>query len=166
MLVKISTIVTNSGLIQEQKRREVKIVQGERGLMGEEVLQLRHLEFEKCEKEWEVWLWLKELELKEKKLSLQVKLKELEVRSKDYPNAVGAAFDVSKYVKFLPDFQETMFNKYFLNFEKVASNLNWLKDKWVLLLGSLVSKTRKVYSFLPIEESSQYSVVKTVILEI
>ena len=75
-----------------------EMVRGERGLTGEEVLQLKRLGIEEREKEREARLRLKELEFKEKELSLQVKLKELEVRSKDRPEAVGATFDVSKYV--------------------------------------------------------------------
>jgi len=143
-----------------------EMVRGERGLTGDEVLQLKSLEFEEREKEREARFRLKELEFKEKELSLQVKLKELEVRSKDCPETVGASFDVSKYVKFIPDFWQTEVDKYFLHFEKVASNLKWPEDNWVLLLqSSLVGKAREVYSALSVEESAQYSVVKSAILK-
>ena len=143
-----------------------EMVRGERGLTCEEVLQLKRLEIEECEKEQEACLRLKELEFKEKELSLQVKLKELEVRSKDRPEAVGVAFDVSKYVKLVPDFWETEVDKYFLHFEKVASNLKWPEDNWALLLqSSLVGKAREVYAALSVDESAQYSVVKNAILK-
>ena len=79
---------------------------------------------------------------------------------------MGAVFDVSKYVKFVPDFQETEVDKYFLHFEKVASNLKWPADHWALLLqGSLVGKAREVYSALSVEESPQYPLVKNAILK-
>jgi len=75
---------------------------------------------------------------------------------------VGAAFDVSKYVKFVPDFWETEVNKYFLHSEKVASNLKWPEDHCALLpQSSLVGKAREVYSALSVEESSQYSLVQS-----
>ena len=109
---------------------------------------------------------MKELEFKEKELSLQLKIKELEVKSKDCHETVGAAFDVSNYVKFVPDFRETEVDKYFLHFEKVASNLKWPADHWALLLqSSLVGKAREVYSALSVEESSQYPLVKNAILK-
>ena len=79
---------------------------------------------------------------------------------------MGAAFDVSKYVKFVPDFRETEVDKYFLLFEKVANNLKWPEDNWALLLqSSLVGKAREVYAALSVDESAQYSVVKNAILK-
>ena len=48
----------------------------------------------------------------------------------------------------------------------MASNLKWPEDNWVLLLqSSLVGKAREVYSALSVEESAQYSVVKSAILK-
>ena len=122
-----------------------KIVRDERGLTGEKVLQLRRLELKEREKEREAWIGLKELELEEKELSLQLKIKELEVNSKESHVTPSAAFDASKYIKFVPDFWETEVDKYLLHFEKVASNLKWLEDHWALLLqSSLVGKAREV----------------------
>lgn len=72
-----------------------EIGRGEKGLTGEEVLQLKRLELEERDKEREARLRLKELEFKEKELNLQLKIKELEVKSKE---SHGAVFDVSKYV--------------------------------------------------------------------
>ena len=74
-------------------------------------------------------------------------------------------FDVSKHIKFVPDFRETEVDKYFLHFEKVAKNLKWPKDNWALLLqSSLVGKAREVYSALSVDDSSQYEIVKNAIL--
>ena len=79
-------------------------MRGERGLTGEEVLQLRHLKLKEREKERKVRLCLKDLELTEEELSLQLKIKELKVKSKESCENLSAAFDVSECIKFVPDF--------------------------------------------------------------
>ena len=97
---------------------------------------------------------MKELELREKELTFQVKIKELEAkvdRSIWGATKAGAMapFDVSKHIKFVPDFCENEVDKYFLHFEKVAKSLKWPEDNWALLLqSSLVGKAREVYSAL------------------
>ena len=54
-------------------------------------------------------------------------------------------FDVAKYIKLVPPFQEADVDEYFLHFEKVASNLKWPKDYWVMLLQSVpVGKAREI----------------------
>ena len=76
------------------------------------------------------------------------------------------SFDVSKHIKFVPDFRENKVDKYFLHFEKVAKSLKWPEDNWALLLqSSLVGKAREVYSALSVDESSQYETVKNTILK-
>ena len=101
-------------------------------MMGEELLQLKRLEMEERDKEREAKYRLKELELREKELNFQVKLKELETK---VDRTTGAAetgavipFDVSKHIKFVPDFRETEVDKYFHHFEKVAKNLKRPED--------------------------------------
>ena len=72
-----------------------------------------------------------------------------------------AEFDVTKQVRFVPPFQETEVDKYFLHFEKVASSLSWPKQVWTLLLqSSLLGEAREAYSALSIEQSSAYDTVK------
>ena len=46
---------------------------------------------------------------------------------------VMVPFDVSKHIKFVPDFRENEVDKYFLHFEKVAKSLKWPEDNWALL---------------------------------
>ena len=105
------------------------------------------------------------LEFTEEELSLQLKIKELKVKSEESHENLSTAFDVSEYIKFVPDFGKQV-EKHFLHFEKVASNLKWPEDHWGLLLqSSLVGKAREVYSALSVEESSQYSSVKNAILK-
>ena len=36
-------------------------------------------------------------------------------------------FDMSKHICFVPPFQDTEVDKYFLHFEKIASSLEWPK---------------------------------------
>ena len=57
---------------------------------------------------------------------MQVKMKELEVAAASTVSPTprcSSDFDVSKHVRFVPPFQETEVDKYFLHFEKVASSL-------------------------------------------
>ena len=133
-------------------------------MTGEELLELKRLEFQEKERERDAQLRLKELEL-----SMQLKLKELEVRGNKSSSGGTdeASFDVSKHIKFVPTFSETEVDKYFLHFEKVARSLKWPKELWTLLLqSSLVGKAREIYSALSIEESCQYDVVKAAVLKV
>ena len=119
------------------------------------------------EQERESQLKLRELEVREKELSVQFKMKELEkavtlVRSPE----VSTTFDVSKHIRFVPQFQEKEVDKYFLHFEKVATSLAWPKEVWMVLLQSvLTGKAREVYSALSMEQSAQYDRVKQVVLK-
>ena len=139
------------------------------GMSGEELLQLKRLEFQEREKEREAQLRLKELDIKERELSLQVQLKELEVRATRATTVApetNTSFDVGKHVKFVPVFHEAEVDKYFLHFEKVARSLKWPEEEWTLLLqSSLIGKAREVYSALSIDDSAQYDVVKSAILK-
>ena len=95
------------------------------------LLDLKLLEFQEREREWESQLKLKVLEIKEKELSIQLKLKELEktpVALSLWADPPPTAFDVSKHIRFVPPFQEKEVDKYFLHFEKVATSLEWPKE--------------------------------------
>ena len=57
---------------------------------------------------------------------------------------------MSKHIRFVPPFQDTEVDKYFLHFEKITSSLEWPKEVWILLLQSvLMGKAREVYSECP-----------------
>ena len=76
-----------------------------------------------------------------RKLELQLKL-----GSGSGVEKSSAKFDVTKHIKFVPPFQQADVDKYFLHFEKVAGNLKWPKEYWVMLLQSvLVGKAREIY---------------------
>ena len=133
-------------------------------------IELKRLELQDKEKECEAQLKMKEMELREQEFVLQLKLKELEIAAAStappVPTSQQAEFDVTKQVRFVPPFQETKVNKYFLHSEKVVSSLLWPKQVWTLLLqSSLLGKAREAYSALLIEQSSDYDTVKRSILK-
>ena len=65
----------------------------------------------------------------------------------------------------MPLFNEQQVDSYFNSFEKVVIINSWRKDKWVALLqGVLTGTARKVYDSLPVEDSSNYDIVKDSIL--
>jgi len=72
---------------------------------------------------------LKELEIKERKIELE-KLKELEEKEElELATATEATekFDVTRHVRFVPPFQETKPDKYFLYFEKIVTSIGLQK---------------------------------------
>ena len=151
--------------------REEEIISDEDGdelEVSRATVELKKLEFQENERARENALRIKELEVKEKELALQVKLKELEARAHSTPEPVmdkHAKFDISKHVRFVLPFQEQEIDKYFLNFEKVATSLDWPKDVWTFLLQSvLVGKAREVYAALSVDQNSEYEAVNTAIL--
>ena len=57
----------------------------------------------------------------------------------------------------MPPLQQADVDKYFLHFEKVAGNLNWPNQYWVMLLKSvLVGKAREIYIHLEVEQAANY----------
>ena len=134
----------------------------------EDHLELKKLKFQ--EREREVQLRLRELEIREKELAVEYKTKEIELhnaKSMGGPATnVGATFDVGKHIRFVPPFQETEVDKYFMHFEKIAASLKWPEDVWTVLLQSvLIGKAREIYSALPVDQSSNYLLVKEAVLK-
>ena len=134
----------------------------------EDHLELKKLEFQ--EREREVQLRLRELEIREKELAVEYKTKEIELhnaKSMGGPATdVGSTFDVGKHIHFVPPFQETEVDKYFMHFEKIAASLKWPEDVWTVLLQSvLIGKAREIYSALPVDQSSNYLLVKEAVLK-
>ena len=96
-----------------------------------------------------------------RKLELQVKL-----GSDPCVEKFSANFDVTKHIKFVPPFQQADVDKYFLHFEKVAGNLKWPKEYWIMLLQSiLVDKAREIYIQLDVEQAANYDNLKELILK-
>jgi len=103
---------------------------------------LRRIELQEKEKECEAQFRLKELEIKEHEIAVQLKVKELELATATAkPPSATEKFDVTRHKRFVPPFQETEPDKYFLHFEKIATSLHWPAEVWTLLLQStLVGK--------------------------
>ena len=90
---------------------------------------------------------------------LQLTLKEIEMVRND-------RFDISKHVCFVPPFQDKGIDKYFLLFEKVATDLNWALDKYTILLQCVLKgKACGIYFSLSAERTSDYQVVKATVLK-
>ena len=91
-------------------------------------------------------------EEREKKREFQLRMMEIEMQeSANQPKQeIEYNFDVTKYIRLVPPFQEKEVDKYLLHFEKVAENLNWPKEHWTLQLC--------------IEQSHHYETVKELIL--
>ena len=90
-------------------------------------------------------------------------MKELEMqdRVKPKPFDSGTHFDVTIHIRLVPPFQKKEVDKYFLHFEKVAENLKWPKEHWILLLQSaVIGQAREIYTQLSLKQSSDYDKVK------
>ena len=73
-------------------------------------------------------------------------------------------FNVCKYIKLVPRFNEKEVSKFFESFEKVASQLKWPKDYWAIMLQAvLTGKAQVAYSSMSAEESASYDKVKQAI---
>ena len=134
----------------EEKERQERMEEKERQERMEEKERQERLQREEKEYEFEI-----------RKLELQVKL------GSDYSAEKSSAkFDVTKHIKFVPPFQQADVGMYFLHFEKVAGNLKWPKEYWVMPLQSvLIGKAREMYIQLDVEQASNYDNVKELILK-
>ena len=73
---------------------------------------------------------------------------------------------MSRNIRLVPKFNERDVDKFFLHFEKVATNLKWHKDMWSVLVQSvLVGKAQEVYSALSLGQSGDYDIVKQSVLK-
>ena len=136
----------------EEKGRQARMEEKERQERMQEKERQERLEREKMELQHEFEI---------RKLELQLKL-----GSDPGVEKSSAKFDVTKHIKFVPPFQQVDVDKYFLHFEKVAGNLKWPKEYWVMLLQSvLVGKAREIYIQLDVERAANYEDVKELILK-
>lgn len=92
---------------------------------------------------------------------LKFRMRELEL------GAAGRSteFDVTKYIRLVPPFNEGDVDKYFVLFERVATTLKWPRNVWTLLLQCvLVGKVQQVCSSLSPNVSGDYDQVKAAVL--
>ena len=94
----------------------------------------------------------KELE----KARMENKFKEDELRfRRDSDKNRRNNFDLTKYVKLVPQFNESDVDKYFQHFEKIAKNLHWPENVWSTLLQSaLKGKAQETFAALSVDDSS------------
>ena len=73
-----------------------------------------------------------ERQIQEREKERQFELEKLKLQQSNHP--IGQSFDVIKNFQAVPSFQEDDVDMFFLHFEKLATNLNWPKDHWTILL--------------------------------
>ena len=94
-----------------------------------------------------------QMELLQKKYDLGMR------NSQDIVNEEN--FDVSKWGKLVPGFDENDPDEFFLHFEKIALNRNWPKEHWpALIQGVLKGKGRSAYLSLTLAQSTDYDTIK------
>ena len=125
---------------QQEKDRECQLRMKELELKEKEIAAKNELDL----KERELAIQ-KELDFKEKELQIQLKIKELELKAKMTPvskeptaGSTNENFDFTRHVKLVPPFQEHEVDKFFLHFEKFATNLHWPSEVQAMLLQSVL----------------------------
>ena len=102
-------------------------------------------------------------QIQEREKERQFELEKLKLQQSNHP--IGQSFDVIKNFQAVPSFQEDDVDMFFLHFEKLATNLNWPKDHWTILLQkAFVGKAREIFAELSVEQSQKYEYVKDVVL--
>ncbi|XP_062906915.1 uncharacterized protein LOC134348052 [Mobula hypostoma] len=127
----------------------------------EHEFRVRQLEHEERERD-------RQLEREEKQREREFELEKLKIRAEQglVPNQ-GGGFRATQEVRLVPPFDDTDVDRYFLHFEKVAISQEWPRDKWVVLLQSVLKgKAQQAYSALSAEDAQKYEVVKEAILRI
>ena len=166
----------------EMKKLEIQMLQVQREMEKERLDQEKELAKVQAEKDKEIEIAKMQLDQKEKELELvklqterdkeiakmqfdkEIELKKLE--NKSHEKKQGSGFDATKYVKFVPKFDEAEVDKYFLHFEKIAGSLKWPKESWALLIqGSLSGKAREIFTSLSIDDGNNYDKLKEAVLK-
>ena len=81
-------------------------------------------------------------------------------------NVADRHFDVAKYARMVPPFEEEGVEKYFPHFEKLAQSMEWPRDKWSSLVQcKLVGKARDAYLAMSMGDVSDYDKVKKAVLK-
>ena len=156
-----STAQTLSDSAVELELRRIEFEREKLRIAAEEREKEREREREREEKEEREKEREREREREREQFELEMKRLELQpMRSSQQ------SFDVSRVIRLVPPFQEKEVDKYFLHFEKIAESLKWPKEFWTTLLQSvLIGKARDIFAELSIEQSSDYNIVKDLILK-
>ena len=126
-------------------------------------MELKKMRLETQEKEKERQERERERQIQEREKERQFELEKLQLQQSNHP--IGQSFDVIKNFQAVPSFQEDNVDMFFLHFEKLATNLNWPRDYWTILLQkAFVGKAREIFAQLSVEQSQKYEYVKDVVL--
>ena len=88
-----------------------------------------------------------------------------QVSSQDCSPVSLLSLDLCRQIQLVPQFTENNVDKYFPDFDCIATNLHWPKSEWSLLLQcKLIGKAHEVCSALSLEESPDYEVVEATVL--
>ena len=143
---------------RQEKERERERQETERERERQEKERERERERQERERERE-----SARQIQEREKERQFELEKLKLQQSNHP--VGQSFDVIKNFQAVPSFQEDDVDMFFLHFEKLATNLNWPKDHWTILLQkAFVGKAREIFAQLSVEQSQKYEYVKDVVL--
>ena len=144
---------------QEFELEKLKLQMEAKRQEKEHIEKLEKMRIEKEERERQE----KERERQERERERQFELEKLKLQQSNHPN--GQSFDVIKNFQAVPSFQEDDVDMFFLHFEKLATNLNWPKDHWTILVQkAFVGKAREIFAQLSVEHSQKYEYVKDVVL--
>ena len=122
----------------------------------EDRLRAEEKEREKEEKEREERLEAQRRQLEHEREMERYKAEQVDIRARS-----TAPVDLSR----VPRFCESEVEAFFLQFEKVASSLQWPEDKWaVYMQKELSGKAQEAYAALSLEQSQSYEIVKAAVL--
>ena len=109
------------------------------------------------------------LRLENERMKLEIQLKEkveLERLRLGVPSVPEPSFKFNEALKSVPVFDENELESFFLQFEKIATQREWPKDKWsIIIQGAYRGKARDVFAALSLDDSSNYDIVKREILK-
>lgn len=126
---------------------------------------MRRLELRERELSHKRELREKQIDFEHRKMVMENELKELEtkgVRSKFGSYSEEGGFDLNKWIRLVPPFNDGDVDCYFIMFEHAANTLKWPKDVWPLLLQSvLTGKALDAYASMAPEACMDYDQVKS-----
>ena len=109
---------------------------------------------------------IKELELEMAKIDLERERLAAGNRNDHNVNVADRNFDVAKFARMVPPFEEEGVEKYFPHFEKLALSMEWPREKWASLVqGKLVGKARDAYLAMSMNDVCDYDKVKKAVLK-
>ena len=149
---------------KEERDRQERMEKEERDRQERERDREERIEKEERDRQEREREYERQKETEERKRQHELELARLGISSTSSEQSTH--FNVCKFIKLVPRFNEKEVSKFFESFEKVASQLKWPKDYWVIMLQAvLTGKAQVAYSSMSAEESASYDKVKQAILK-